>query len=617
MMVAARLSPTCSNTRSTRHHHPKKRQRHASLAAMFIPLLFVFTLLMINKENRNIRRHWVLPNSNDSGYTLRDDGNSMIVNPYSIKPGGLPGYTGWSRPEQTLAGYFDIEPLSHPTAAAAATTGNANYHAITMSGEMFSLLLTCNHNRTSSSHRHGDANDDSIVNEMEDEPPYYYECPEYGGSLFYVRAYGPSVITGIVTDMHNSSYSLNMQFIDPGEYTIEVVITFSLPMDYDEFPLVSEKDDESLREEPGYEGYMLSGFPLQILVLNKSAASSSSQRITNDKKDEDDVTTKPWCTLSQLTETSTESALYKGYWQVIDNVAHMSHQQLTPDETSVSLDGYRMGLNSLGLRMQYVYTDCELIHIHDLAGAITDGGMDQCLNENLDFNIIDNSISFVDIGTVDVKDNTSATANVIATKSIIGNEQERSSSIYEDKIFEGIHVIFIGDSVMRLVMSFFLKLVHKSRGFKVTFIETNGGIHSTIQNVTSTLENIRTREVSMNVKRVILFNSGLHDIDILCSSKRSRTRSKTYVTTQAVSCQDAYRMSMTKLITVLDEYPAEMKVFRSTTAGWHKVSFVGSVFIVCHQGYSSFVGHRILYLVPSFIFYHILVWKLWLFVACH
>jgi hypothetical protein len=506
-----------------------------------------------------------------------------ILNPYSIKPGGLPGYTGWSRPEQTLAGYFDIEPLSHPTTTAAVmtTTGNTKYHAITMSGDIFSLLLTCNHNRTNSSHRNGGANnDDSIVNEkIMDEPSSYYECPEYGGSLFYVRAYGPSVITGIVTDMHNSSYSLKMQFIDPGEYTIEVVITFSVPMDYDEFPLVSEKDD-SLLEEPGYEGYMVSGFPLQILVVrNKKSSSSSlssSQRITNDKKDKDVVTTKPWCTLSQLTETTTESALYKGYWQVIDNVAHMSHAQLTPDETSVSLDGYRMGLNSLGYRMRYVYTDCELIHIHNLARAtMIDGGMDQCLNENLDFNIIHNR-SIVDSGTVNAEDNTFTTANVIGNVNV--NKQERGS-VYKDKIFEGIHVIFIGDSVMRLVMSFFLKLVHKSHGFKVTFIETNGGIHSTIQNVTLTLEHIRTREVSMNVKRVILFNSGLHDIDILCSSKRSRTRSKTYVTTQAVSCQDAYRIAMTKLITVLDEYPAEMKVFRSTTAGWQKVRFVGSVFI--------------------------------------
>ena len=84
-----------------------------------------------------------------------------------------------------------------------------------------------------------------------------------------------------------------------------------------------------------------------------------------------------------------------------------------------------------------------------------------------------------------------------------------------------MHVIFIGDSVMRLVRYFFLKLIGDSRGFKVTYIETNGGIHATMCNITSTLADIRRSKETAMGKSAILFNSGLHNINILCSSKRS------------------------------------------------------------------------------------------------
>lgn len=538
------------------------------------------------------------------------------ANPFALSPGELPGYTGWARPEQTLAGYFDIIALSHPP-----NHHRMKHHSITNSGDMFSLLLTCNHNRTN-----GTENDDETE---VDVPPY--ECPPDGGALFYVRAYGPSVITGIVTDFHNSSYSVELQFIDPGEYTLEVVVTFSLPMEYHEFPV-----DEDI-VEPGYEGYMVSGFPLSILVEESSFATSSSDE------------RKSWCTLSQLTESSPTSALYKGHWRVADHVARSSHQPLTTDETVVSIDGYRMGLNSIGVRMTYDFEECELIHIRDLVGAIY-RGMDSCLQAQLEFrfhgdrgdsglideddsdsdtgNVIDSIIAATrrrlaelgsthsdagDINATNITENTtrlglsglrgsgSEASNINATIIVanrtqnspsekrmssnetddgidatngpidrareIANEIKQETNINEDDDFEGIHVIFIGDSVMKLVMSFFCKLVERTSGIKVTFIETNGGIRKTINNVTFALEEIQQREESRNVKRAIIFNSGLHDIDVLCSSKRSHTRRAQNVIKDGESCTDAYRSAMTDLIHVLDEYPAELKVFRSTTAG--------------------------------------------------
>ncbi|KAL3817554.1 hypothetical protein ACHAXA_010573 [Cyclostephanos tholiformis] len=507
---------------------PSSSSLHYKLA-VFFPLLLASSFLTIVSERRHIRNIRGQISRDRASFTPEGDdikyqwGAVQYPNQYALTRGELPGYTGWSRPEQTLAGYFDVVSLSHPTV----TSSHSRYHSIIKGGDIFSLLLTCNHNRT----------DGSVV---ASEPPY--ECPQNGGTLFYVRAYGPSVITGIVTDFRNSSYSVEMTFIDPGEYTLEVVVTFSVPMDFDEFPLSDEVD-----VEPGYEGYMVSNFPLQILVESTAPTIEGM--------------TKPWCTPSQLTESSPESSLYKGHWQVIDKVAHMSHHPLTPDETTVSLDGYRMGLNSLGVRMRYVHEECELIHIRDLLGAIS-GGLDRCLHEQLGFNI---PITSDDDGGMDgPSGDTSNAADDEDSNSIVN--QARVSATGDGK-FEGVHVIFIGDSVMRLVRFFFLKLIGGSRGFKVTFIETNGGIHATIQNITSTLAGILRNEESTNVKRVILFNSGLHDIDILCSSKRSQTRSKTNVMRKAISCQDAYRAGMTDLVRVLDEYPADLKLFRSTTAG--------------------------------------------------
>jgi len=528
-------------TRINHHHHHQRggggsriqSNQIVTLSTFF--LVFVGCIILISQETDYInsssgginKGEWSQSDNNDvSNNNVRREPISthkqsqqnvvhqQHMNHFSLSPGELPGYTGWARPEQTLAGYFDIHPLSHPTN----NLLQSKYHSTVNSFDKFTILLTCNH---------------KVVEpeEEDDEPPY--ECPPEGGTLFYVRAYGPNVITGLVTDHHNSSYTIEMQFIDSGEYTLEVVTTFSVPLDYNEFP-IDDEDESSI--EPGYEGYLVSGFPLSILVNPKE-----EEEVDNLSQQ------KPWCTLAQLTESSPQSALYKGHWEVIDTVARLSHQPLTPDETQVSLDGYRMGLNSVGVRMAFEYEDCELIHIRDLAGGFH-GGVDVCFNEHLGFNI-------------PLRDRWLDNSTEAANQTTLAIDNDDNST------FEGVHVIFIGDSVMRLTRYFFLQLVKWSRGIKVTMIETNGGIHATLQDITTTLETIRQEEEGANVKRTIIFNSGLHDVDILCSSKRKRSRNGINITSSGQSCQDAYREGMTKFIHMLDGYPAEMKVFRSTTAG--------------------------------------------------
>jgi hypothetical protein len=446
---------------------------------------------------------------------FHEDNNRIQPNPFALSSGELPGYTGWARPEQTLAGYFRISFTSH-------STTHANYHSVIPSGETLKLLLTCHHDDTTT-----------------------YACPSYG-TLFYIRAYGPSVITGNVVDHYNSSYSMVLHPVDVGVYTVEVVVTFSSPLELQDFPLNwSKTGDYVEEEEPGYEGYLVSGFPIQILVIDGETTMTNSHR------------QKQWCNLQQLTEQSSISSLTVGHWQVIDHVGRSIHQPLMRDDTLVSLDGYRMGLNSLGVRMQYEYEECELMHIRDIVGNVDEGighVMDRCLDK---------------LGYLN--DQTALARN--------GTHSVNSDNFY------GVHVIFIGDSVMKLEMGFFIKLlggpsmVDGSRGVNITFIETNGGIQSTLPDIISTLNNMlaiderKQASSKLDNKRVILFNSGLHDIDILCSSKRRRTRNET-TSDRTVSCADAYRDTMTQLVQFIDLYPADLKMFRTTTAGWAKVSTV-------------------------------------------
>jgi hypothetical protein len=124
----------------------------------------------------------------------------------SLYPGELPGYTGWPRPATTLAGSFEIvRPCKVNTKVS--TNWTCSVH--------------CSH-----------------------------ELCNQGGSLFYLRAYGPAIIPGLVADHLNGTYDFTFLPLDEGRYTVEVVLTFSHPPPFSVFPL--EKFTEPL-----YEGYML------------------------------------------------------------------------------------------------------------------------------------------------------------------------------------------------------------------------------------------------------------------------------------------------------------------------------------------------------------------------
>jgi hypothetical protein len=350
----------------------------------------------------------------------------------TLVPGDLPCYTGWARPEQTLAGFFHIV---------------SRKPSDVLVGEEWNVTLRCT------------------------------DCGDKGDAQFYARAYGPAVLAGNVHAAGDGSYTVGLLPMDPGSYTVEVVLVSSNAPSWNDFPVVGQ--------EPSYEGYLLSGFPVQFQVSpNKISFVPHT------------------CSLQDLVSENSDSEYHKARWVVVDKVAHATHVMATNDTSRVSLEGYQSAHNALGVFMDYRPQYCSLLPF-----------------------------------------------------------QESSASLVNCNMAKHVHVIFIGDSVMRMQYELFRSSVPN---VKTTFVLTSGGIVQTMSNVTSRL--VELKQFS-NERRFLLFNTGLHDIAQLCSRRWRRVR-QTYLGPDSnFSCTAQYRYSLGELVDFIREYPAERKVFQSTTAG--------------------------------------------------
>ena len=227
---------------------------------------------------------------NDANASITTSSNTM-----ALSPGELPGYTGWARPERTLAGYFLISSISHSQPRV---------------GEKFAISLRCQ--------GHDDCSN--------------------GESLFFVRAYGPSVVAGLVQSNGGGQYVVEIRFLDPGTYTLEVVLNFSNVPSFDEFPLSSD------RQQPSYEGYLLPGFPMQVPVQRISEVRSSST----------------FCSVENLTENSLTGAMSKARWVVTARANGPGYASETL-EHPITKAGYKRNIHSLGIHMSYQFVGCQLM----------------------------------------------------------------------------------------------------------------------------------------------------------------------------------------------------------------------------------------------------------------
>ncbi len=224
----------------------------------------------------------------------------------NLAPGELPGYTGWARPEKTLARYFTI------------TSTKIN--------SSFAISVECNGHE-----------DCGRIDPKNQKPT----CP----SAFYLRAYGPAVVPGTILSRsivdNKCLYNFGFNLYDSGTYTIEAVLTLSNPPPVSSFPL------ESNQEEPKYEGYLLPGFP--ISVHQKYSYVSAVERTG-------------LCKFEDLVEISPSSARTKARWKVTGRVNENEYWSKTMNSTLVSTLGYRTNVNSLGINMEYQYlNECRLI----------------------------------------------------------------------------------------------------------------------------------------------------------------------------------------------------------------------------------------------------------------
>jgi hypothetical protein len=262
--------------------------------------------------------------------------NTHRHDPIALVPGELPGYTGWARSEETLAGSFSITSISNlePTLS-----------------ETFSVKVQCKGHE---------------------------DCSQ-GTSLFFLRAYGPTLLSGLVENHQKADgkYTMTFQFQDPGMYTVEVVLAFSNPQPFDMFPLATDQS------EPGYEGYLLPGFPLQIYVqdpVTKTYSGSSSLPMSH-------------CTFHHLTETSTISALSKARWKVLGKANGPGYESKTLNNNKISEAGYKANINSIGLQMDYDYgPNCTLYSPNDFTKPGRSHPFHQCEEKDLHIIYIGDSV---------------------------------------------------------------------------------------------------------------------------------------------------------------------------------------------------------------------------------
>jgi hypothetical protein len=396
----------------------------------------------------------------------------------TVAPGELPGYTGWARPEATLAGAFQVQPTSTTVVLTTLPTPwNATFSCRRDNPELAALCMAVR--------------------------PW-----------FYVRAYGPSVLTGIVTSTETpGQYTVSLAFMDAGLYTVEVVMTFSNPPSIDTYPQSTSSTNDM------YEGYMVSGFPLLVQVVEDSTRTPKK-----------DAKSQPPCTIHHLTDQTFVAPLFKARWQLVDANRHASHVSLSQPQT-VNLDGYQRSSHSLGLQFRYTYTDCQW---EPRAYATTD-----CrAHSNL---------------------------HVI----LIGDSTMRLQR-------DAFHQLIRIDSHPTVRVTFLELYGGIWRCLRQTGPDVLAFLQQQRQQSTAT--NTLDKE-----RVAVVWNSGLHDIHRLCGSEFAAERATYLTAEeQRMPCAQVYARALQVVAEALSVFKADVTLFQTTTAGWPKYGNYGMAWDPTH-----------------------------------
>jgi hypothetical protein len=434
----------------------------------------VVQVKLLNQKNSSLVQH----NETLSSVLTYNDAPSKTS--MFLRPGDLPGYTGWARPSNTLAGSF-VMPICDGAG---------------MIQQNWTCTVHCHH----------------------------AQC-QHGGSLFFVRAYGPSILPGVVTDHGNGTYGVTFLPFDQGLYTVEVVLAFSSHPPWSDFPV---------QHEPAYEGYLLPGFPLQVNVGVDQQDHNHHKNLAPNTAMSSSKTKLHSCNMSMLTEKSTHSALASGRWVVrkmnMEDTYVANHSLPSQEPT---LERYQMGETTLGFDMEYVPTSCSLMPARAVKNPRT---LDNCRERSQEYK----------------KDKNNTNSN------------------------RTLHVLFIGDSNFRLQQDMFDRFFGQK--LKTTRISTEGGLVVTLPEIRKRLQELAlaatdsTGTSATGTDYFVIFNAGLHDLDKFCQKVWRKHRAPLIhnVTDIDFSCVQLYRESLAELVTVVAAFPARLRVWQTTTAAWPK-----------------------------------------------
>ena len=440
--------------------------------------------------------------------TATSTSNYDYNNRLQLAPGELPGYTGWARPESTLAGKFVVIDESKRVVTA---------------GTTWHVTLQCHHQ---------DCPHSSDIGET-----------VQSSSWFYVRAYGPAIVTGIVVQQLQKSkrnqYRINIPFLDPGLYTVEVVLTFSVVPALDTFPLTNQKD------VPNYEGYLVAGFPRQVQVVGNTV----DEPVTYCSRDDLLLSSSETQQQDQQQYPATD-LLHNGRWKVVDSNRWAAHTLILPTH-NIHLAAYQKSYNSLGVKLVYERPNCRILEPRHHKKW-----WETCL--------------------------------ATATATAVSNDSNNNSNA------PILHFILIGDSTMRLqkdtLEAWWQTPIQQGR-VKVTFVELYGGtlrcerlsgprVSDLRRALAMSLSNDNSSSNNNNIndeQRVVLFNTGLHDIHRLCGTEWQSDRQQ-YLTPHElqISCMEVYRTAvLPTLVNAVLQLPATVRIFQTTTAAWPKYGNYG------------------------------------------
>ena len=221
------------------------------------------------------------------------------------------------------------------------------------------------------------------------------------------------------------------------------------------------------------------------------------------------------CKVEDLTFLAPDAALWKrAFWAVNTVNSHLPFS--IQHSRNVTLQGYQSGRHSLGFSASYRYgSGCALLDI------------------------------------------TSATATCAPQ--------------HKQQV---IHVLMVGDSVMRLQYDYLVEHLDPQR-FQISFVELYGGYWLCKRKTGPFITELLSYSAEAK-DTVLLFNTGMHDIHRLCGHSFDEER-PTYLnaTELTLPCTTVYRNALRDALGILQQIPAAVRLFQTTHAAWPKFGNYG------------------------------------------